>query len=133
MQSGLVRWKMRVLNIGCFQRLQRLRRSVALQALIKTSMAVFDLLPRRRWRPVPIKASIAVIDLAGVRSLGAAEIRLGLCWIATLRVPNIGAGAHFLLRDKDPRQSNSGFQPVMKLIQEILDFFAIIVLKELHA
>jgi len=89
--------------------------------------------PRRRWRPVPIKASIAVIDLAGVRSLGAAEIRLGLCWIATLRVPNIGAGAHFLLRDKDPRQSNSGFQPVMKLIQEILDFFAIIVLKELHA
>jgi hypothetical protein len=42
--------------------------------------------------------------------------------LATMRVSNI---------DKDPRRSNSG--SLMKLIQDILDFLAILVLKQLHA
>ena len=84
-------------------------------------------------RPVSIKTSIAVIDLEGVRSLGAAEMRSGLCSIGNLQVSNICSIVNVLLRDKDPPESNSGFQLVSKLMQKIFDFLAIIVLKQLHA
>jgi len=76
---------------------------------------------------------MAVIDLEGTRSLSAVECDLGFVRSATMQISNIGRVVNVLLRDKDRRQTNSGFQPVMKLIQEIVDFLAIITLKKLHA
>jgi hypothetical protein len=80
-----------------------------------------------------IKTSLAVIDLEGARSLGIVEFDLGLCSIDNNADIEHRPRWDVLLRDKDPRDSNSGFQPVMKLIQEIFDFLAIVVLKQLHA
>jgi hypothetical protein len=53
--------------------------------------------------------------------------------MATMQESNIGRVVNLLLRNKDPRESDSGFQPVMKLTQEIFNFLAILVLKQLHA
>ena len=72
-------------------------------------------------------------DLEGARSLGGAECDLGFVGSETMRGSNIGYIVNLLFRDKDPREANSGFQPIMKLTQEIFDFLTILVLKQLHA
>src|SRR6516225_733141 len=64
-------------------------------------------------------------DLDGVRSLVGTECDLCFVGSETMRGSNIGYIVNLLFRDKDPREANSGFQPIMKLTQEIFNFLAI--------